>query len=111
MWATADTLTVNAAVSLASVAAGRVLPLVIKNYSQNIAESQKIVHAIIGRFGSPRSSPNEAFFLVGGLTHIVRSDPDTAVEVCTQIFTIYQSFQGKNQICSPVFLSFSIHPD
>jgi hypothetical protein len=31
MWAAGDTLTVDAAVSLASVAAGRVLPLVIKN--------------------------------------------------------------------------------
>ena len=107
MWATADTLTVNAAVSLASVAAGRVLPLVIKNYSQNIAESQRTVHAIIGRFGSPRSSPNEAFFLVGGLTHIVKSDPDTAVEICTQIFTFDESSQEKTQIGSSVVMSFT----
>ena len=35
MWAIADTLPVAGAVSIASVAAGRVLPLVIKNYSQN----------------------------------------------------------------------------
>ncbi len=107
MWATADTLTVDAAVSLASIAAGRVLPLVIKNYSQNIGESRRIVNAIFGRFGSPRSSPNEAFFLAGGLTHIVKNDPDTAVELCRRIFAFDESSQEKTQIGSSVVMSFT----
>jgi hypothetical protein len=107
MWATADKLTVDGAVSLASVAAGRVLPLVIKNYSQNIVESRKIVNALFERFGSPRSGPSEAFFLVGGLTHIVKSDPDTAVEVCRHIFAFDESSQEKTQLGSSVVMSFT----
>ncbi len=107
MWATADALTVDAAVSLASVAAGRVLPLVIKNYSQNVIESRRIVNALFGRFGSPRSSPNEAFFLAGGLTHVVKSDPDTAVEVCRRLFEFDESSEEKTQIGSSVVMSFT----
>lgn len=107
MWATADTLAVDAAVSLASVTAGRVLPLVLKNYSQGIEEARKIVLAVLERFGSPRSSPNEAFFLAGGLTHILKSDPDTAVEVCRRIFAFNEQSQDKTQIGSSIVMSFT----
>lgn len=107
MWATADKLTVDGAVSIATVAAGRVLPLVIKNYSQDITESRKIVNSLFERFGSPRSGPNEAFFLVGQLPHIVESDPDTAVEVCRRIFAFDESSKEETQIGSSVVLSFT----
>jgi hypothetical protein len=107
MWATADKLPADGAVSIATVAAGRVLPIVIKNYSQNIAESRKIVNSIFERFGSPRSGPNEAFFLVGQLPYIVESDPDTAVEVCRQIFAFNEPSQEKTQIGSSVVMSFT----
>jgi hypothetical protein len=107
MWATADTLAVDAAVSLAGVAAGRVLPLVLENYSQGVGEARKIVKAAFERFGSPRSSSNEAFFLAGGLAHIVKSDPDTAVQVCLRIFAFNEQSQDKTQIGSSIVMSFT----
>jgi hypothetical protein len=105
MWATGEDLPVDRAVSLASVAAGRVLPLVIKNYSQNIVESRKVVQALVERFGSPRSGPNEAFFLAQGLRHIAESDPDTAVDMCRRIFEFDESSQEKTQMGGGVILS------
>lgn len=107
MWATADALPVDRAVSVASVAAGRVLPLVIKNYSQNIVESRRVVNLLVERFGSPRSGPSEAFFLAQGLRHIIESDPDTAVDVCRRIFAFDESSQEKTKMGGSVVLSFT----
>lgn len=107
MWTAAGTLNIGRAVSLASVAAGRVLPLVIKNYAQDIVQSREVVKALLERFGVPRSSANEAFFLANGLAHIARSDPDTAIEVCRAIFEFDEQSQEKTQIGSGIVMSFT----
>jgi hypothetical protein len=107
IWTTAETLKIDAAVSIASVAAGRVLPLVIKNYGQDVAESRAVVEAVLKRFGSPRSGPQEAFFLANGLGHIAKNDPETAVEVCRTIFAFDEQSQEKTQIGSGIVMSFT----
>jgi hypothetical protein len=107
IWTTAETLKIDGAVSIASVAAGRVLPVVSKNYGQDIAESRAVVLDVLKRFGSPRSSPQEAFFLDNGLGHISKNDPETAVEGCRAIFAFDEQSQEKTQIGSGIVMSFT----
>jgi hypothetical protein len=94
-------------VALTSVVTGRLLPLILENYSEAPDETRSIVLRLLGQFGHPNGSPKDAMYVVWGLKHIVDADPLTAATVVNSIFEYEETSKAKTEIGSSTIMPFT----
>lgn len=97
MWSTAEALSEPNAVNLASLAAGRVLPVVLQLFATDSPHSSDLVRQVIARFGNPRSSSSEAYTLVRNLKVVIPANPALAADV---YHCMFQHHETSDQITS-----------
>jgi hypothetical protein len=104
MWKLAPELDRDQAVSLANIGAGRVLPVILRNYGVDVERARKIVFGVLDRYGSPLSGPNEAFWLAHEIRSVIEHDPATAVAVYQRTFTYKESSEEATEMGGGVVL-------
>ena len=77
----------NQALNLSSVVTGRMLPIIADTFETNAAESERAIHAIAARIGSPSAASNEAFWLTNILSTIIAKSPTLAEMVCLSLYS------------------------
>lgn len=87
MWRTAEQLPKHQGDQLASIAAGRVMPVVMQLYGSDTSATREIVEVVVNRFGSPAASPHDAFVLAHEIKHVIEHDPALAVVVYQRMFS------------------------
>jgi hypothetical protein len=105
MWAMADSLDDGRASQLATVAASRVLPIVLKTYSFDPSRSKEVVLNVLDRLGTKKSSPLEPFWLANEIDSVIDSDPDAAVEVYRRMFEYEETSKEETSLGGSVILS------
>ncbi len=105
MWKLAPELPRDQAVSLANIGAGRVLPVILRNYAAEIERARKIVLSVLDRYGSPLSGPNEAFWLAHEIRSVIEHDPATAIAVYQRTFRYKESSEETTEMGGGVVLS------
>jgi len=99
IWEQAETeADISDARGLADFAAGRLLPIVVQNYSVDPDETKHVLTDVLGRFENPRSSANEAFRVASNLDSVIESDPGLASEVYVAILGHEEVSEEQTQI-------------
>jgi hypothetical protein len=104
MWKLSPELDRDQAVSLANIGAGRVLPVILRNYGVDVERARKVVYGVLDRYGSPLSGPNEAFWLAREIGSVIEHDPATAVAVYQRTFKYKESSNETTEMGGGVVL-------
>ena len=104
MWKLAPELDRDQAVSLANIGAGRVLPVILRNYGVDVERARKVVFGVLDRYGSPFSGPNEAFWLAHEIRSVIEHDPATAIAVYQRTFRYKESSEETTEMGGGVVL-------
>ena len=75
------------ALNLASVATGRLLPIIADTYESDPAASENAILAIADRVGSPQSASNEAFWLTNIIPTIIQKNPSLAEKIYLRLYS------------------------
>lgn len=94
-------------VALTTVVTGRLLPIILENYSSSPSETRTIVQRLLKQFGQANSSPKNAMYVAWGLKHIVDADPPTAAAVIDAIFKYEETSSEKTEIGSSTIMQFT----
>jgi hypothetical protein len=103
IWERGRELDRERAISLADFGAGRVLPLVLKNYAARPDFARQIVLSVLGRYGSEIAGAHEAFRLAHEIRSIIENDPATAAEVYKKTFGYKEESEEKTQLGGAAF--------
>jgi hypothetical protein len=87
MWNTADTVPRHQGRQIASIAASRVIPIVMGLYETDAVASREIVESVLNRLDAPSASSNNAFWLAQQIRHIIDNDSELAVNVYERMFS------------------------
>jgi len=104
MWAVAETdRPKSERDQFTSIAAGRLLPVVLKLFAVAPQEAREVVLAVLERLGNSNASTNEPYWLTHSMESIIENDPELAATVYASIFSYEESSQDKTSMGGPVF--------
>lgn len=105
MWnEAAVTSSESAAEQLLGIAAGRVIPLVVRFYSLDPDRVREALQKVLDRIGRPDVSVKEAYWLANSLEVVIDVDPAFAVNVYQAIFAHEEKSQKKTDMGGKVLV-------
>lgn len=88
----------DAADQLLSIAAGRVIPLVMRFYSVEPNDVRATLQQVLNRIGTADASASEAYSLANGIDMVIDADPSFAADIYARIFAHEEKSQKTTRI-------------
>jgi hypothetical protein len=95
IWEQARTRSVGSAEQMNNIGAMRILPVALKFYHSDPAESESLVRDVLERCVRSTSGPHEAFSLAQCIDAILRNNVELAVDVYVKLFGYQEQSEDK----------------
>jgi hypothetical protein len=93
--------------NLASVATGRLLPIIADTYESDSVASEGAILEIVRRVGTPQSASNEAFWLANIMPTIIRKSPSLAEKIYLALYSQGETSEETTSMGGGVIMNFS----
>jgi hypothetical protein len=98
MWETARTANEVTKAQLLSIAARRLLPIILKSYWLVPEVGRSVVEDVLGRIGMPDSSADEPYWLAQGLKPLIFLDASLVSQIYARIFGYRETSQESTHM-------------
>lgn len=88
----------ESAEELLAIAAGRVIPVVMRFYYIDPDHVRDALRLVLDRIGRPDVSPSEAYALANNLDIVIKADPDFAIDVYAKVFAHEEKSQETTKM-------------